>query len=514
MKHRILATLSICTLIFASSCESGNNNDNPYPDIINPDDDDNLNNDDNQNQDNKDDTDSDSDDTGGDNVGDDNPDQDIDGNEDDNPDQDIDETPEEDNRFVFWGSQETRVLYTKIFDEFKSIFPEYSNLDFTYYDSSYSIPTDYLLNNDEAPDVYLVYNDSITLSAITNVADKVQDKYINNVLSNNTEMSIEACSYNDELYAYPLYLNNGYIFFYDKSVITDYDENTTFDEVIAQCAKANKKFAYAMGDPWYLYGAFAGFGGNIKAIYDNAGKEVGLECNFDDEYVATNTGSFLVNLANNEHYKYTDGGASGDPSVVLNNYIPNHMDEVGAFIAYHQFFNAFDVDSDESDPSLPPWEQNNADNDFRGKENIGYGVLPIMVSDSGEKARMKTFVSGACAQVYAKSDKKDAAHAFANYISSKEVQLKTYQFNSDYFPTNLEAGNTSEVLSNELFVAFNRQCELGGSLQADIPSVYWSALQNAGVLIGYKKQINKDNFQASMEYIVKQMKKDTEIFYN
>ena len=88
-------------------------------------------------------------------------------------------------------------MYTRIFDEFKSIFPEYSNLDFTYYESFYSIPTDYLLNNDEAPDVYLVYNDSITLSAITNVADKVQDKYINNVLSNNTEMSIEACSYND-----------------------------------------------------------------------------------------------------------------------------------------------------------------------------------------------------------------------------------------------------------------------------------------------------------------------------
>ena len=403
-------------------------------------------------------------------------------------------------------------MYTRIFDEFKSIFPEYSNLDFTYYESFYSIPTDYLLNNDEAPDVYLVYNDSITLSAITNVADKVQDKYINNVLSNNTEMSIEACSYNDELYAYPLYLNNGYIFFYDKRVITDYDENTTFDEVIAQCAKADKKFAYAMGDAWYLYGAFAGFGGSIKAIYDNAGKEVGLECNFDDEYVATNTGSFLVNLANNEHYKYIDGGASGDSSAVLNYYIPSYIDEVGAFIAYHQFSDFFDLD--ESDPSLPPWEQANDDNRFWGKENIGYGVLPIMVSDSGEKARMKTFVSGACAQVYAKSDKKDAAHAFANYISSKDVQLKTYQFDNDYFPTNLEAISTSEVLSNESFVAFNRQCELGGNLQTDIPSAYWSALQNAGVLIGYRKEINKDNFQASMEYIVKQMKKDTEGFYN
>ena len=509
MKHRILAALSICSLIFASSCESGNNNDNPYPDIINPDDDDNLNNDDNQNQDNDDDTDSDPDDTGGDNVG------------DDNPDQDIDETPEEDNHFVFWGSQKTRVLYTTIFDEFKSIFPEYSNLDFTYYDSDNCIPTDYLLNNNEAPDVYLVNNNSSTLSAITNVADKVQDKYINNVLSNNTEMSIEACSYNDELYAYPLYLNNGYLFFYDKSVITDYDENTTFDEVIAQCAKADKKFVYAMGDAWYLYGAFAGFGGSIKGIYDNAGKEVGLECNFDDEYVATNTGSFLVNLANNEHYKYTDSGGSGDASAVFNYYISSCMEEVGAFIAYHEFFNVSDVDSDESDPSLPPWEQDNDDNDFWGEENIvwgeeniGYGVLPIMVSDSGEKARMKTFVGGACAQVYAKSDKKDAAHAFANYISSKEVQLKAYQFYSDYFPTNLEARSTSEVLSNELFVAFNRQCELGGDLQADIPGVYWSALQNAGVLIGYRKEINKENFQASMEYIVKQMKNDTEGFYN
>ena len=117
-------------------------------------------------------------------------------------------------------------------------------------------------------------------------------------------------------------------------------------------------------------------------------------------------------------------------------------------------------------------------------------------------------------EIAAKSDKKDAAHAFANYISSKDVQLKTYQFDNDYFPTNLEAISTSEVLSNESFVAFNRQCELGGNLQTDIPSAYWSALQNAGVLIGYRKEINKDNFQASMEYIVKQMKKDTEGFYN
>ena len=512
MKHRILAALSICSLIFASSCESNNgNNDNPFPDIQDPSFDDDNDNENNEGED-KDDG----------NLGEeenpdgDNPNEDETGEDENNPNKDEDdegkpEAPEEDNDFVFWGSASTtdeEEYYKAIFDEFKTEYPEYSNLNFVY------IPFGYVTGNFngqfayEMPDVYLNTYDGIREQATKNQVDKVEATYVDEILKNNTYLSIEGSSYEENLYGYPFSLGNGYMLYYDKSIITDYDENTTFDQIISQCAKHNKKFVYPMGDAWYLYGAFAGFGGSIKADYIDNSKRLNIECNFNQK-PGIDAGNFLIDLANDENYQYVDNGACGDLSLLLSEYFRTQLDEVGAFIGYVGILETLGGnDNPYYDPSIPPWEQDTSETiDFDSEsERFEAGILPLMEAEDGTKSRMKTFVDGISASVYHESDKKDCAHAFANYITSGKVQLKNYEYYDTYYPTNNNVRNLDVVLDNQDFMAFDKQCENAAVLQINIPIGFWSAMQNLGVEIGYTKRVNKDNLEASLEYTVNQIK--------
>ena len=512
MKHRILAALSICSLIFASSCESNNgNNDNPFPDIQDPSFDDDNDNENNESDDNNDG-----------NLGEeenpeiDNPNEDEAGEDENNPNEDETddekpETPVEDNDFVFRGTSFTNdeeEYYKAIFDEFKSEYPEYSDLNFVYVPFGYVTDDFNFMMENEEPDVYLTTYNGIREQAVKNQVNKVQAKYVDGITENNTELSIEGSSYEGNYYGYPFSLNSGYIFYYDKSVVTDYDENTTFDQIISQCAKHNKKFVYPMGDSWYLYGAFAGFGGSIKADYKENSEQLNIECNFDEK-PGLDAGNFLIDLANNENYQYVDGGACGDSSVRLYEYFTSHLDEVGAFIGHAGILNDLQgYDNPYYDPSIPPWEQDTSETiDFDSEsERFESGILPLMEAEDGTKSRMKTFAEGISASVYQKSDKKDCAHAFANYITSEEVQLKNYEYYDIYYPTNNNVRNLEVVLDNQDFVAFDKQCENSAVLQVNIPIGFWQAMQNFGVEIGYTNRVNKDNLEASLEYTVNQIK--------
>ena len=190
-------------------------------------------------------------------------------------------------------------------------------------------------------------------------------------------------------------------------------------------------------------------------------------------------------------------------------YFRTQIDEVGAFIGYVGILETLGGnDNPYYDPSIPPWEQDTSETiDFDSEsERFEAGILPLMKAEDGTKSRMKTFVDGISVSVYHESDKKDCAHAFANYITSEKVQLKNYEYYDTYYPTNNNVRNLDVVLDNQDFMAFNKQCENAAVLQINIPIGFWSAMQNLGVEIGYTKRVNKDNLEASLEYTVNQIK--------
>ena len=58
----------------------------------------------------------------------------------------------------------------------------------------------------------------------------------------NTADSVEACTYNDTLYAFPRTADNGYFLFYDSSVLSEEDV-ASWDSLLAAAMKQERKSA-------------------------------------------------------------------------------------------------------------------------------------------------------------------------------------------------------------------------------------------------------------------------------
>ena len=65
----------------------------------------------------------------------------------------------------------------------------------------------------------------------------------------NTEESVKAGTVNDKLYYYPE-TTNGYFLVYDKSVVSD-EKAQKFEDVLAACRDAGKRFIMDAGDGYY-----------------------------------------------------------------------------------------------------------------------------------------------------------------------------------------------------------------------------------------------------------------------
>ena len=96
------------------------------------------------------------------------------------------------------------------------------------------------------------------------------------------------------------------------------------------------------------------------------------------------------------------------------------------------------------------------------------------------------------------------AHKFAQYITSEEVQLLRYK-NYNYGPSNIKAAEDEAVKSDVALVALNKQFEVASDPQINVPSTFWTAVQNFGCSVGHKKEITKENLQASLDSLVEDM---------
>ena len=393
-------------------------------------------------------------------------------------------TPESQHLTV-WAPIEHQDLYEQFFKEFKASDEKYANVEFEFGacgegDAYGNISKDVT----GAADVFTFANDQLYNLINVGALARLGGDYLTFVETENNTAAVEACKGTDGgIYAYPMTLDNGYMLTYDASVVTNYDENTTFFDIAQQCAAAGKKFAVPMGDSWYGYGFFSGFGAEYSVEYNDEGKESNITCNYNgtEGYRA---GSFLINLANTEGIQYVDGGASGDQSVVLNQYLSAHMSEIGAFISYPSAVKTYVTDTGAWDAA-----------------NIRCDVLPMMEADDGTTARMRTFLGMKMVGVNKTSDNLVLAHDFAEFITSKDAQLARYEALS-YGPSNIEAAKDPTVASDVALVGLNKQFEVAADPQINVPSTFWTALQNFGAAVGYTKDITLDNLQAQLDGVV------------
>lgn len=383
-----------------------------------------------------------------------------------------------------WAPQEHQELYQKFITDFKTAYPKWKDAEIKLgvcseadaYGQVSKAPED-------AADVYSFANDQLFNLINVGGLSEIGAAYKTEVEANNSEGIVNAAKQGDKLYAFPISSDNGYFLYYDARVVTDYDETTSFADLLADCTAAGKKLGVPVGDSWYGYGIFSGFGAEYSVTYDSEGKETAITCDYDGPN-GLKAAKFVDSLARSSSFQYLDGSASGDTSLVLNTYIGDvaKCSTLGAFVGGTWLFN--DV--------AEAW----------GEENVRCTYLPLMdASDS--TSRMRSFIGGKMIGVNGLSKEKQLSYDFAQYISGYDCQMERFE-ELGMGPSNLKALEQDEVKADVALSGLAQQVDMAGDAQINVPSTFWTAVQNFGVAVGYQ---NKDGMtdaelQAELDKLV------------
>lgn len=403
---------------------------------------------------------------------------------------------------VVWAPQEHQALYQRFIKEFKEANPEYAEMDIQLgVCSEADAYTKVSTSAQDAADVYTFANDQLyNLINIGGLAP-IGGNYATEIEKNNSEGIVNAAKQNDTLYAFPISSDNGYFLYLNKSVVTSYDETTTFEDVFDQCAAKDLKFGVTMGDSWYGYGFFSGFGAKYEVEYDADGNQTKVTC----DYNGTNgmkAATFMNTISGHKAFQYLDGGAAGSQSVILNNFIqgslpteeepdkptlPSKVNELGAFIGGTWLYDS--VASKEN------W----------GAENTVCTYLPLMEKGNSD-SRMRSFIGGKMIGVNGYAENKQLAFDFAAYISDYDAQMARFT-ELGMGPSNLEALAEPEVEANVALTGLAAQVDMAGDAQINVPSNFWTAVQNFGVYVGYQHHgdLSEKDLKTALDTLVSTM---------
>ncbi|HIW81432.1 MAG TPA: extracellular solute-binding protein [Candidatus Acetatifactor stercoripullorum] len=171
---------------------------------------------------------------------------------------------------TMWGAEEEQAMLQSMIDSFKEHYADYANFDIQLGVESESTAKDTILTDVEAAaDVYAFASDQLidlvkagALLSIDSMDEALQayaGKSVADVESANATGSVEAATYEDTLYAFPMSADNGYFLYYDSSVLTEEDV-ASWDSLLAAADAAGKKVAMTLASGWYNASFFYGAG--------------------------------------------------------------------------------------------------------------------------------------------------------------------------------------------------------------------------------------------------------------
>lgn len=390
----------------------------------------------------------------------------------------VDSTNYDDVKMTIGVPVEHNEFYDEVITSFKKENPQYANVSFEKVnfgegDAFSSVSKDV----QAAPDVYSFASDQLFNLINAGALAQIGGSYKTAVESENLEGMVNGAKKDNDLYAFPISADNGYFLYYNTDVVKNYSETTTFADVLAACDAANKKFVVPMGDAWYGYGMFAGFGAKYNVTYEN-GKETKITANYN-EAPGLNAANFMIDIANTAGFQYADGGASGDKSVVLNDYIQQNVNNIGAVI-------------------VGTWKYTEITQAW-GEDKTACTYLPLM-KEGDSTTRMRSFIGGKMLGVNKTKPQKNQKVSldFAKYASSEAIQLKRFEKLS-VGPSNIKASENETVAANKSLVGLAEQVKKAGDVQINVPGSFWEAVQGFGASVGFKKEVTKDNVQEKLD---------------
>lgn len=379
-----------------------------------------------------------------------------------------------------WCPVEHQEVYKGFVEKFKASSDEYKDLNIKIGTCSEADAYGKVsIDVEGAADVFSFANDQLYNLINVGALTQLGGEYETFVKDNNLTGMVNAAQKDGKTYAFPITADNGYFLYYNGDVVKNYTETTTFADVASQCAAAGKKFVVPVGDSWYTYGIFSGYGAKYEVTYGDDGKEQSITCDYNGAN-GLKAGNFMLSLNEMKGFQYADGGSSGEKSVVLNDYITSNVNNIGAVV-------------------VGTWQYNTISEAW-GADKTNCTYLPLMTAGD-TTSRMRSFIGGKMVGVNKLSKNVPLALKFAKFISGEDAQKTRFEKLS-MGPSNTTLNDSTEVKSNKAIAGLAAQVAKAGDAQINVPSTFWTAVQNFGASICYKKEINKDNLQEKLDGLV------------
>ena len=320
------------------------------------------------------------------------------------------------------------------------------------------VVTQFLTDSEEGADVFNFAQDQLSRLLAVNALSAPGGVFLDSIMSDNDEGSINAATHEGKVYAYPETSDNGYFMYYDTSVITD---TSTLEGILEQCSSAGKKFFFPLDNGWYNMSFFFGTGADCQYSFGSDGVFTGADCNFDSDagmkaFKAMNAlrdnPAYAISTGTDAAMFNPDGGTAG---AVIS--VPAEAATAKAYLG----------------------------------ENYGAAPLPTFTVD-GETFRMSGFKGYKLIGVKPHNDNDTTifCHMIAQYLSGEEMQLARYDA-AGWGPSNLNAQQSDTIKTDKALSALAEQFKYCKE-QLQYPNLFWDLMKAFGSDINAGKYSGAD----------------------
>ena len=324
-------------------------------------------------------------------------------------------------------------------------------------DSATSMITDV----EAGADVFFFAQDQFARLVQAGALAKLDDETAAKVKAENDVSAVTAATSGDAMYAYPLTADNGYIMYYDKSVIPEEDVDS-LEKLIADCEAAGKYFAFEMQtSAWYLASFFFATGCVSEWKTDDSGAFIEVHDTFNspEGLIAVKGMNKLVKSPMHLSSSKASEFASGAAIVVTG-----------------------------------IWDYTTAE-EILG-DNMGVTDLPSFEVD-GTEYHLGSFSGCKLLGVKPQVDagKATALTALAGFLTGEQCQLERFEARA-WGPSNLAAQGSDAVQANPGLIALQKQNQYA-TVQGQIHGSWW----DIGKVIGDDVKAAEDDagLQAALD---------------
>lgn len=328
---------------------------------------------------------------------------------------------------------------------------------------------------DAGADVYAFAQDQLGRLIRAGALSPLGGTFLDAVKTENAPGSVAAASMGDRVYAYPLTADNGYMLYYDTSVVTD---PTSLRAILADCAAAGKKMYMDIRNGWYLVSFFFGAGCHYKTEVNADGNIVSVDCDFNSEKGLKALKAAIAAAKEAGFQQGTDFASQFNPT----------GGKAAAAVS-------------------GPWDAAT----IRAHLGENYGVAPLPRMDVMENGEpMSTWAGYKLMGVNPTQSEEGvkASHRLAAYLTGEAIQLERYLY-AGWGPSNLAAQNSEAVRSDKALSALREQMAIS-PLQPQCSNNFWSKMGALGTDIdaGTYDQYSDTQLRSVLDELTGYLKND------